>query len=60
MEGVCVGGPNPGNANDLAPMRDALDQNGTYGDTCSSDNECGHENSCYMEGGPRGVCMPRR
>jgi len=66
--GVCVGGMNPGNANDRQPVYDPLDlnrgfrsgstgdargfgqdSNGTYGDTCSFDTDCGIGSRCVKE-----------
>lgn len=77
LSGVCVGGMNPGNANDDAPVYDPLDMNqgprgngstgdarrsqdadGTYGDTCSFDLDCGIGRKCVKESGRLyGACM---
>ena len=73
--GVCVGGLNPGNANDRRPSYDPLDLNrgsrrpstgdargdrdadGTYGDTCSFDLDCGLDSKCVKGSGIYGTCM---
>lgn len=66
--GVCVGGLNPGNANDRQPVYHPLDlnrgfgssstgdargygrdANGTYGDTCRFDIDCGIGSRCIKE-----------
>lgn len=78
MSGVCVGGLNPGNANDRNPVYDPLDLNkgsygsgsrgdarglnkdedGTYGDTCSFDVDCGPGKKCVKSGySISGTCM---
>lgn len=75
LYGVCVGGLNPGNANDRRPVYDPLDLNrgwgsgstgearrgnrdsdGTYGDTCSFDVDCGPGSECVKAGGIYGTC----
>jgi hypothetical protein len=76
LHGACVGGLNPGNANDRQPVHDPLDLNsgsgnrstgdarqgqrdadGTYGDTCSFDVDCGPGGKCVKGGGIYGTCM---
>lgn len=59
--GVCVGGISPGNRNDRVPVYDPLDLNGTYGNTCSFDTDCGPGSVCVKpQGGIYGTCMRRR
>lgn len=58
--GICVGGISPGNRNDKEPVYAPLDVNGTYGNTCSFNTDCGPGSACVKEGGIEGVCMPRR
>ena len=53
----CVGGLNPGNANDKKPARDPLDITGKNGDTCSFDVDCGPGGSCVKGGGIYGTCL---
>ena len=55
--GVCLGGISPGNSNDSQPVRAPLDINGTYGNTCSFNTDCGPGSSCVKQGGIKGVCM---
>jgi len=55
--GVCLGGISPGNSNDSQPVRAPLDINGTYGNTCSFNTDCGPSSSCVKQGGIKGVCM---
>jgi hypothetical protein len=56
--GICAGGMNPGNSNDQVPVSDPLDIDGTYGNTCSFDTDCGVSNKCYKEEGHiTGVCV---
>lgn len=58
LYGVCMGGDRPGNRFDRAPVEDPLDLDGTFGDTCSFDTDCGVGNSCLKERGRlRGVCV---
>ena len=57
--GVCVGGLSPGNRNDSQPVRAPLDLNGTYGNTCSFNTDCGPGSVCVKEGGIYGTCMKR-
>ena len=59
--GICAGGLFPGNGNDDVPVEDPLDLDGTYGDTCSFDIDCGVSNKCYKESGSiEGVCVKGR
>ena len=58
--GVCAGGLFPGNDTDREPVEDPLDPNGTVGNTCSFDVDCGPGNRCWKpEGGVYGVCIRR-
>lgn len=62
LEGVCVGGISPGNSNDYRPMRDKpiSDLNGTYGNTCEFNTDCGPGAMCYKpNGGLYGTCIKR-
>ena len=60
--GVCVGGLFPGNKNDQTPVYDPLDLDGTFGNTCSFDVDCGVSNRCLKSppGSIDGVCVRRR
>ncbi len=58
--GVCVGGIFPGNSNDQQPVTSPLDANGTYGNTCSFDTDCGPGSVCVKAGGIYGTCMKDR
>lgn len=59
--GICAGGMNPGNSNDKVPVKDSLDIDKTYGNTCSFDTDCGVSNKCYKERGHiKGVCVKGR
>ena len=56
--GVCAGGISPGNNNDQQPVQAPLDPNGTYGNTCSFDTDCGPGSVCYKPNGNiSGTCM---
>lgn len=58
LYGVCAGGIAPGNANDRQPVRAPLDPNGTYGNTCQFDTDCGPGAVCAKSGGSiYGTCM---
>jgi hypothetical protein len=58
MYGVCTGGISPGNNNDRNPVYLMLDITRTYGNTCSSNANCGTELVCLKEAGSiRGTCM---
>lgn len=58
--GVCVGGISPGNSNDQQPVTAPLDVNGTYGNTCSFNTDCGPGSVCVKAGGIYGTCMKGR
>ena len=56
--GVCTGGISPGNQNDKQPVYSSLDPNGTYGDTCSFDVDCGPGSICVKgKYSINGACM---
>jgi len=56
--GICVGGMNPGNDNDAQPVYSPTDPNGTLGDTCDFDVDCGPGSRCVKESGRiHGVCI---
>ena len=57
LYGICVGGLNPGNSNDDEPKKFFPDINGTYGDTCSFDTDCGPGGKCIKGNGIYGSCM---
>jgi hypothetical protein len=60
LYGVCVGGLSPGNAHDQQPVYAPLDLNGTYGDTCSFDLDCGINAKCVKPGGGLyGTCISK-
>ena len=58
--GVCVGGISPGNSNDRRPVYSPRDINGTYGNTCSFNTDCGPGYVCVKSGGIYGTCMRGR
>lgn len=59
--GICLGGLNPGNDNDRKPVIAPLDINGTYGNTCSFDIDCGPGSRCIKSNSSiNGVCMKRK
>jgi len=59
--GVCAGGIFPGNTYDQKPAYDPLDPNGTVGQTCSFETDCGPGNRCLKSGGSIfGVCVRER
>lgn len=63
--GICVGGLEPGRPRDQPPprdvMRDYRDLNGTRGERCSFNVECGVGAMCLKESGKLyGVCLPKR
>jgi hypothetical protein len=60
LEGICMGGMNPGNNNDRKPygQRGYGSSNENTGNTCSFDTECGIGAKCYKSG-IKGVCGPR-
>jgi len=56
--GFCAGGMNPGNNNDRTPVRDPLDINGTAGNTCGFNTDCGPGSTCLKQSGNiNGVCV---
>jgi len=57
INGWCVGGLNPGNANDRKPARDPLDITGKKGNTCSFDTDCGPGGECVKGNGIYGTCL---
>jgi len=59
--GVCSGGLQPGNDNDNQPVYSPTDPNGTYGDTCQFDTDCGPGSICLKSDGRiYGVCVKAR
>ena len=59
LEGVCMGGLNPGNNGDESPFKD--DRGGTEGKTCSFNTDCDVGERCMKESGAiDGVCMRSR
>lgn len=59
LYGACVGGLNPGNSNDNQPVYSPTDPNGTYGNTCSFDTDCGPGSRCAKSTGIYGTCVKR-
>lgn len=58
LEGICVGGMNPGNNNDQQPFRDPLDISGSVGNTCQFSTDCGVGAKCVKGSGQLyGVCV---
>jgi hypothetical protein len=58
--GVCRGGSSPGNANDRRPIQGVIDPNGTYGNTCRFDVDCGMGSKCMRRrSGVLGTCVGR-
>jgi hypothetical protein len=57
--GACVGGLFPGNSHDQTPVTAPLDINGTYGNTCSFDVDCGPGSKCLKGSGIYGTCIRR-
>ncbi len=56
--GVCAGGLLPGNSNDNQPVYSPLDLNGTFGNTCSFDTNCGPGSRCLKSASSiYGVCV---
>src|SRR5579871_1502602 len=51
LYGVCKGGPTPGNAHDKHPVYDPLDPDGTFGDACTFDSNCGVASRCARRRG---------
>jgi hypothetical protein len=44
--GICIGSIEPGNSHDKQPVSSPIDPNGTTGDTCSFDTNCGPGSKC--------------
>jgi hypothetical protein len=61
LYGVCAGGLRPGNRNDKYPVRNLRDVEGTVGNTCLVNADCGSTNRC-LKSNPygKGVCARRR
>jgi hypothetical protein len=56
--GICAGGMNPGNNFDQSPVHSPLDPNGTVGNTCGFNTDCGPGSRCAKGSGQiQGVCM---
>lgn len=56
--GVCAGGLNPGNDDDIQPVYDPLDPNKSVGNTCSFDTDCGPGSTCMQSPySIKGTCM---
>lgn len=57
MNGVCIGGMNPGNRGDSQPVYNAYNASDLVGKQCSYDMECGFGRRCIKEGyNLYGVC----
>lgn len=58
--GVCAGGISPGNSNDRRPVESPTDPNGTTGNTCSFDTDCGPGSICLKSSSSiYGACIHR-
>jgi hypothetical protein len=58
LYGTCMGGMNPGNANDEQPVERPMDMNNTYGNTCSTRYDCGSRYRCVKQRGSMyGTCV---
>lgn len=58
LYGICAGGINPGNNHDQNPVYSPTDPNGTTGNTCSFDTDCGPGSKCLKTSGQiYGVCL---
>jgi len=57
--GMCVGGLSPGNSNDRQPVESPRDPNGTVGNTCVFNTDCGPGSAC-VKNGLYGVCVRPR
>ncbi|SRR5579885_513153 len=56
--GICTGGIDPGNSNDQQPVYSPTDPNGTTGDTCEFDTDCGPGSTCLKGSGEiEGACV---
>ena len=61
LYGVCAGGLFPGNKNDRQPVFSPVDPNGTTGNTCSFDTDCGPGSKCVKGSGSiYGACFRQR
>ena len=58
--GACVGGISPGNSNDSKPVYSPTDINGTYGNSCQFNTDCGPGSKCVKSSGIYGTCMKGR
>ncbi len=62
--GVCVGGLSPGNDHDrdsVLPTGGIQDLDGTYGNTCLFDSDCGIDSKCAKDSDAiHGTCLSRR
>jgi len=58
INGMCVGGLQPGNDHDRKPVYDPHDPNRTVGNTCSFDTDCGPGSKCLKSPGSiSGTCL---
>ena len=56
--GICLGGDQPGNDEDVNPPTDPLDPGGKVGTRCEFDSQCGPGNVCMKEPGSLyGACV---
>ena len=59
--GICLGGPNPGNENDVSPRVPPFDSYGLYGTPCTSDADCQPAGQCRRtQGRSDGVCVQKK
>lgn len=57
LNGVCMGGLNPGNNNDRKPVYNQLNPRDKTGNTCSFDTDCGIGLTCHKSGySIKGTC----
>ena len=60
LYGICRGGRSPGNAHDKHPFYAPMDPNGTYGDTCTFNSDCGINSKCVKRRAASiGTCVKR-
>ncbi len=57
LYGWCVGGLNPGNANDNQPASDPLDITHRKGNTCQFNTDCGAGGQCIKGASIYGTCL---